>query len=400
MPCKKKFVLLALMLAINIALLAATEKDSNVITLKLQYKIPAVSEKQNVYILPKDKVKYTDKGDILVLSRKYCTIYRFDSQWQYTGSFLRAGEGPQEITYPQIITTLSNNRLLILNDDKFIFYEMKKDQLPEIARIKVPYSNIGDIEEYNQEKLFVLTAYPLAPGLKGSDAGKFIHIYDLKNKKNTLDFFEAPGETNRRDSSELRSEYGGGTIHYFENLLFLVYNQPGAMYVFNPEGILVKKISTLLPFVKYNTADVKRVEQDGNISVRMNYANTCQMNLFLLIPQKGVTKKQGFETLSSMKENPVAEQSGLGRRPISKNKKVFLITRINHGKGDTPLYHFYLSLLDYKEGKFINHLRVETAGVDISKSEFKCANDQSLVFLDEDFLYSFSLDEEVIFGSL
>lgn len=112
----------------------------------------------------------------------------------------------------------------------------------------------------------------------------------------------------------------------------------------------------LYPYVKYNTADVKRVEQDGNISIRMNYANTCQMNLLL------------------------------------KNKRVFLVTRINHGKGDAPLYRFYLSQLDYKEGKFIKHLKVETAGVDISKSEFKCANDQSLVFLDEDFLYGFNLD--------
>ncbi|HLP48605.1 MAG TPA: hypothetical protein VK469_21875 [Candidatus Kapabacteria bacterium] len=356
MPYKKKFVLPALMLAINISLPAVTEKDSDVIKLKLQCKIPAVSEKQNVYILPKDKVKYTDKGDILVLSRKYCTIYRFDSQWQYTGSFLKAGEGPHEITYPQIITTLSNNGLLILNDDKFIFYEMKKDQLPEIARIKVPYSNIGDIEEYNQEKLFVLTAYPLAPGLKGSDAGKFVHIYDLENKKDTLDFFDAPGEISRRIASELRSEYGSGDIIYSDNLLFLVFNQPGEMYIFKPDGTIQNKFSTRFPFVKYNTADVKRVEQDGNISIRMNYATTCQMNLFL------------------------------------QNKKVFLVTRINHGKGDAPLYHFYLSLLDYKKGKFINHLKAETAGVDISKSEFKCANDQSLVFLDENFLYSFSLD--------
>jgi len=356
MPGKKNFVLLTLMLAINVALSAVTEKDSNVITLKFQFKIPAVSEKQNVYVLPKDKLKFTDKGDILALSRKYCSIYRFDSQMQYTGSFLKTGEGPQELTYPQYVTPLSNNRLLILNDDKFIFYELKKDQLPEIERITVPYLNIGDIEEYNQEKLFVVTAYPLAQGLKGSDAGKLIHIYDIKNKKNLVDYFEAPGEISRRNSNELRSEYGGGDIYYSENLLFLVYNQPGDMYIFNPAGALLKKISTRFPFVKYNTADVKRVEQDGNISIRMNYSRTCQMNLLL------------------------------------KNKNVFLVTRINHGKDDEPIYRFYLSPLDYKEGKFIKHLKVETAGVDISKSEFKCFNDKTLIFLDEDFIYSFSMD--------
>lgn len=61
-------MLLTLMLAINVALPAVTEKDSNVITLKFQFKIPAVSEKQNVYVLPKDKLKFTDKGDIFDLS--------------------------------------------------------------------------------------------------------------------------------------------------------------------------------------------------------------------------------------------------------------------------------------------------------------------------------------------
>ena len=38
----------------------------------------------------------------------------------------------------------------------------------------------------------------------------------------------------------------------------------------------------------------------------------------LLIIQKSVQKKQGFEILSSKKENPRAVQGGLGRRPILK----------------------------------------------------------------------------------
>ncbi len=38
--------------------------------------------------------------------------------------------------------------------------------------------------------------------------------------------------------------------------------------------------------------------------------------VFLLIPQKSVQKKHGFETLSSKKENPRAVQGGLGSRPI------------------------------------------------------------------------------------
>ncbi|MCU0287444.1 MAG: hypothetical protein MUF15_13755 [Acidobacteria bacterium] len=353
---KKFFMVITFILTINTAFTALTKTNNDTANLKFQFKIPAVSEKQNFYVLPKDKLKVTDKGDILVLSRKHCTIYRFDSTGLYTGLFLKSGEGPQELTYPQLITPLENNYLLILNDDKFIFYELK-EQISEIERLTVPYLNIGDIEEFNQKKLFVLTSYPLVQGLKGNEAGKLIHVYDIKNKKNIADYFETPGEIGNRNSNELRSEYGSGDIYYFDNLLFLVFNQPGDMYIFNSNGELIRKISTRFPFAKYNTADVKRVESgDGNISIRMNYARTCQMNIF------------------------------------AQDKRVFLITRINIGTDEEPIYHFYLSAIDYKEGKWIDHLKLEAPGVDISKTEFKSFNDKNLIFLDEDFIYSFSLD--------
>ncbi|MDQ1351588.1 MAG: hypothetical protein QG657_1893 [Acidobacteriota bacterium] len=43
-----------------------------------------------------------------------------------------------------------------------------------------------------------------------------------------------------------------------------------------------------------------------------------RQGILLLIPQKSVQKKQGFEILSSEKEGPGAVQGGLGRRPILK----------------------------------------------------------------------------------
>jgi hypothetical protein len=355
MTIKKILLLLKITLIINIALTAVDKMNDNTIELKLQFKIPAVSEKQNVYILPKDKLSFTDKGNLLVLSRKYANIYWFDPKGQYIGTFLGKGEGPQELSYPQYITSLSDNRLIVLNDDKFIFYEIKKNSITEIERRTVPYSNIGDIEEWNRESLFVLTAYPLAQEFDGSKVGKFVHIYNIKNKKNVLDYFDGPVESSGSKSVDLRSEYGGGDIFYFDNQLFLTYNQPGYMYIFASDGTPLKKISTKFPFVKYNIPDVKRVEQDGNIIFQMNYAKTCQMNFLL------------------------------------KEKRLYVVSRIDHGKKDEPDYRFYLSPLDYKAGSFVSHLKIVTNGVDISKSEFRGANENSLILHDEDFIYFFSL---------
>lgn len=355
MTIKKILLLLKIMLIINIALMAVDKNNNNTIDLKLKFKISTVSEKQSVYILPNDKLRYTGKGDLYVLSRKYANIYWFDSKGQYIGTFLRKGEGPQELSYPQYITSLADNRLIVLNDDKFIFYEIKKNSITEIERRTVPYSNIGDIEEWNLEKFFVLTAYPLTQELDGSKVGKFIHIYNIKNKKSVLDYFDGPEENSSRKSAELRSEYGSGDIFYFDNRLFLIYNQPGNMYIFTTDGILLKKISTKLPFVKYNIPDVKNIDQDGYIIVQMNYAKTCQMNF------------------------------------LSKDKRLYVVSRIDHGKKDEPDYRFYLSLLDYKGGSFVNHLKIVTNGVDISKSEFGGFNENNLILHDEDFIYFFSL---------
>jgi hypothetical protein len=354
MTIKKIYAMMATLLIINCSLMAADKENNNIIDLKLQFKIPTVYEKENVYILPKDKLSYTAEGDILILSRKYACIYRFNSKGQYIGTFLRKGEGPGELSYPQSVTPLPSNRFIILNDDKFIFYEIKENGISETERRTVPYSNVSDIDAWNREKLFVLTAYPLAPGLKGSEAGKFLHIFDIKNEKSSLDYFGGPEETSRRQSAELRSEYGSGDIYYFDDKLFLVYNQPGDMYIFNPDGTLLKKISTKFHFVKYNTANVERVEQDGDIYIRMFYATTCQMNI------------------------------------LSNDKTLYLVTRIDQGKKDNPDYRFYLSPLDYKAGNFVDHFEIATKGVDLSKAEFKTFNEQNLVFLDEDFIYCFS----------
>ncbi|MDQ1352909.1 MAG: hypothetical protein QG657_3215 [Acidobacteriota bacterium] len=42
------------------------------------------------------------------------------------------------------------------------------------------------------------------------------------------------------------------------------------------------------------------------------------MEVFLLIPQKGMQKKQGFETLPTKKENPGPCKEGWGAAPFCK----------------------------------------------------------------------------------
>ncbi|MCP4158196.1 MAG: hypothetical protein GY757_61420 [bacterium] len=322
-------------------------------------KLPAVSDKPEYFFTPGDIFRYNRQGELIILSQKRARVYIFDSTHKFVASFFRKGLGPGELSYPSNLFPLPANRLLIVNQDTTRFMVVKRDtnKLTEVERFPVPYHNIGDFEIISPNRLAVLTAFPIMPDLKDISSKYFLHFYDLPTKKKGADVFPPPEIVKFDKSAESRSKYGTGDILFFDGKLFIVYNQPGSLYVLNRNGSLLKKISTSFPFTKMNLPAVKKkVFDDGTLSLQVKYGNSCRMNL------------------------------------VELEGRIYLITSIDNGKNnEDPVFTFYLSALDYKNGTFSRHLKLNSGGVDITQARFAGYSGKNIAFIDDDYLYRFTV---------
>jgi len=343
------------MLGVTVALFAdqGTEKKDRW-PLQLIKKIPCISEEQNYFIIPaKDRIKFLPgSGEIMALSFKEGKFFRFKTDGSYAGAIGRNGEGPCELQFPADFFILANKKTLILDKNRFQLKVLAiTDKCEEIERFTTPYSDLVDIVELNSGDLLCLTAYPLLPEIYGDNEGNFLHIFGLEKKQKRLDFF--PVFDKDKKSSVARGEYGEGDILLHDDKIFLVYNQPSYLYILDTNGKLDKRISTQFPFTRLNRAYEKRVENKDAIQVAINIEKNCKMNL------------------------------------VVKDREIYLLSRINQGDQEKPAFVFYLSRIDFKEGKIERHSRLAAPGIDLAGLDYKCFSGENLLLCDDDFLYVF-----------
>ncbi len=344
---KKIFLLSLILLAYCLS-----AGDIKELTTKLEWKIETVSEKNNYFINVKRDKLTANKKNIFILSSKYSKLLMFNHKGDFIKTLCKKGKGPMELNFPKNLWLLGEDKILIHNEIGQRFKEIDLKSMKE-RKFQSPYSFIGDLTFVEKNKLCVLTPFSMMPKVYPND-GHFLHYINISDMTKGKHFFPLIKQSDKKEAISY-GEYGKGDMVYKKALIWVVFDQPDFIYIYDTKGKLYKKINSNFSYTKNNSAQYKQIKHDdGRVMTILDIDKKCRMN-FLEIKDK-----------------------------------LYLLTQINKDNKKYPDMKFYLSEIDIKNFKIKEHKKIKFNNIPKDIFFFN-SFENHLIFANEDHIYCFEL---------
>ncbi len=320
-------------------------------TVKLELIKKIDTETTNYIITPSQDILKTDGKRIYILSVKEKKFFVLSKDGEYKGVYFKKGEGPCGLKYAYDFFLLPDKKIVFFNSSKeFKFFKLKTVNCFSKKVVHNIYMPV-QIKLIEKDKYLVLKSIPVVSGDDGSYKYLF-YFYDIKQNKTINMFYEF----NVKDESRLkyiRGEFGKGNFVVSQKKIFLVFDQPGFIRIFNTNGRFFAKIKSEFPFLKRNKASVVKKQQGDYLITRIKSDEKCKMKL------------------------------------IELNNKVYLIIRNNDLKrGEID---FYFGEVDIKTKVVRNIIKFDFGDPRERILYYKSNYKNLLIFGNDDFIYIYSI---------